>query len=251
LRNIRAIAAGWSHAVALKDDGTVVCWGDDRGGQCQVPSSLRNVVGITAGDAHTVALRADGTVVAWGADGDGQLRVPAGLDRVTRIQAGYNHTVALRDSGELVSWGGDSGGSLKVPESATEVLLVGAGGFHTVAAVRPRDTDSDGLDDRYESAIGTSPDGADTDGDGLQDAQELRFGSNPRVPTEAPDGAVFLAPALRIRRFTLGGKTYRIETSTDLATWTHLADPIRGISGFSELLLEIPEETRFYRLISP
>ena len=251
LRNIRAIAAGWSHAVALKDDGTVVCWGDDRGGQCQVPSSLRNVVGITAGDAHTVALRADGTVVAWGADGDGQLRVPAGLDRVTRIQAGYNHTVALRDSGELVSWGGDSGGSLKVPESATEVLLVGAGGFHTVAAVRPRDTDSDGLDDRYESAIGTSPDAADTDGDGLPDAQELRFGSNPRVPTEAPDGAVFLAPALRIRRFTLGGKTYRIETSTDLATWTHLADPIRGISGFSELLLEIPEETRFYRLISP
>jgi hypothetical protein len=212
---------------------------------------LKNVVAVTAGDSHTVALRADGTVVAWGSNGDGQLRIPAGLERVVSIQAGYNHTVALRDSGELVSWGGDSAGSLHIPDSANGALLFSAGGFHTVAALQARDTDGDGLDDRYELVIGTSPEAADTDGDGLPDGQELRSGYNPLRPTEASDGTVILAPALRIVRFTLGTKTYRLQSSTNLSTWTNAGDPIRTVNGFSTLIIEVPEESGFYRLISP
>jgi alpha-tubulin suppressor-like RCC1 family protein len=251
LQNVRAIAAGWSHAIALLDGGTVVCWGNNRAGQCLVPAGLKNVVAVTAGDSHTVALRADGTVVAWGSNGDGQLRIPAGLERVVSIQAGYNHTVALRDSGELVTWGGDSSGSLLIPDSANGALLFSAGGFHTVAALQPRDTDGDGLDDRYELTQGTSPEAADTDGDGLPDGQELRFGYNPLRPTEAADGTVILAPALRIVRFTLGTQTYRLQSSTNLSTWTNAGDPIRSVNGFSTLTLEVPEESRFFRLISP
>jgi hypothetical protein len=198
-----------------------------------------------------VALRADGTVVAWGGNGDGQLRIPTGLERVVSIQAGYNHTVALRDSGELVTWGGDSAGSLHIPDLANGALLFSAGGFHTVAALQPRDTDGDGLDDRYELAIGTSPEASDTDGDGLPDAQELRFGYNPLRPTEAADGTVILAPALRIVRFTLGTKTYRLQRSTHLTDWIDLANPIGNVNGFSTLTVEVPEESGFYRLISP
>ena len=251
LQNVRAIAAGWSHAIALLNDGTVVCWGNNRAGQCVVPVGLNHVVAVAAGDSHTVALRADGTVVAWGGNGDGQLRIPAGLERVVSIQAGYNHTVALRDSGELVTWGGDSGGSLRIPDAANGALLFSTGGFHTVAALQPRDTDGDGLDDRYEQAIGTSPEAADTDGDGLPDAQELRSGYNPLRPTEAADGTVILAPALRIVRFTLGTRTYRLQSSTNLSTWSNAGDPIRNVNGFSSLSLEVPEESRFFRLISP
>ena len=251
LQNVRAISAGWSHAIALLNDGTVVCWGNNRAGQCVVPAGLKNVIAVTAGDSHTVALRADGTVVAWGGNGDGQLRIPTGLERVVSIQAGYNHTVALRDSGELVTWGGNSTGSLPIPDSANGALLFSAGGFHTVAALQPRDTDGDGLDDRYELAIGTSPEAADTDGDGLPDAQELRFGYNPLRPTEAADGTVILAPALRIVRFTLGTQTYRLQSSTNLSTWSNSGDPIRNVNGFSTLTLEVPEESRFFRLISP
>lgn len=251
LKNVRAIAAGWSHAVALRNDGVVVCWGDNRARQCEVPAGLKNVIAIAAGDSHTVALRADGTVMAWGGDGDGQTRVPKGLDRVVQIQAGYNHTVALRDTGDLVTWGGDSGGSLRIPDAARGVLLVAAGGFHTVAALQPLDADHDGLDDRYESALGTSPETADTDGDGLPDAQELRFAYNPLRPTEAADGTVILAPALRITRFTLGTQTYRLQSSTDLSTWTNTGDAIGSVNGFSTITLEMPEETRFFRLIRP
>lgn len=250
LRNVRSIAAGWSHAVALKEDGSVVCWGNNRAGQC-APPALRSIVAVAAGDSHTVALRSDGTVVAWGANGDGQLRIPNGLDRVIGIQAGYNHTLALRDTGELVSWGGDSDGSLRIPGAVNGVLAFSAGGYHSVAALRPSDKDGDGLDDRYESILGTSPERADTDGDGLPDAQELRFGYNPLIPSEALDGTVVLGPALHVRRFTLGGKTYRLQSSTDLTAWTDTGDPISNLRGYSDVTLEIPEEKRFFRLVSP
>jgi hypothetical protein len=42
--------------VALKNDGTVVAWGSNSEGQCNVPSGLTSVTQIAAGDYHTVAL---------------------------------------------------------------------------------------------------------------------------------------------------------------------------------------------------
>jgi len=51
-----AIAAGDSHTVALKRDGTVVAWGDNEHGQTTIPSNLVGVVAIAAGKNHTVAL---------------------------------------------------------------------------------------------------------------------------------------------------------------------------------------------------
>ena len=54
------------HTVALKGDGTVVAWGWNYYGQCNVPSGLNNVVAIAAGGWHTVALLRDGKVAVWG-----------------------------------------------------------------------------------------------------------------------------------------------------------------------------------------
>src|SRR5258708_26136023 len=45
--------------------------------QANVPPGLSNVVGIAAGDSHSLALKADGTVVAWGGNNNGQTNVPA------------------------------------------------------------------------------------------------------------------------------------------------------------------------------
>ncbi|MEO7678350.1 MAG: hypothetical protein ABIV39_16455, partial [Verrucomicrobiota bacterium] len=58
-------------------------------------SSQSGVVAIAAGDLHTVVLKNDGTVVAWGDNGAGQTTVPTGLSGVTAIAAGGDHTVAL------------------------------------------------------------------------------------------------------------------------------------------------------------
>jgi hypothetical protein len=80
--------------VALKNDGTVVAWGDNVYGQTTVPAGLSGVTAIAAGDG-TVALKSDGTVVVWGNNDYGQTTVPAGVSGATAIAAGYYHTVAL------------------------------------------------------------------------------------------------------------------------------------------------------------
>jgi hypothetical protein len=94
--------------VALKNDGTVVTWGNTSIGPTTVPPGLSGVTAISAGFWHTVALKSDGTVVDWGSNGRGPTAAPAGLSGVIAIAAGYGHTVALRNDGSLVVWGLDS-----------------------------------------------------------------------------------------------------------------------------------------------
>ncbi len=131
--DVVAIAAGDTHTVALKADGTLVAWGSNWGGQTNVPVGLVGVVAIAAGSGHSVALKADGTVVAWGYNADGQTNVPAGLKEVVAIAAGGIHTVALKGDGTVVNWGDNSAGQTTVPAGLTEVSGIAAGVFHTVA----------------------------------------------------------------------------------------------------------------------
>ena len=72
--------------------GTVVTWGSMT--LFHVDPGTRYLK-IAAGQSHTVALKNDGTVVAWGSSYNGQTTVPAGLRGVTAIAAGGYHTVAL------------------------------------------------------------------------------------------------------------------------------------------------------------
>ena len=69
--NIVAVAAGGTHTVGLRADGTVIATGGNDYGQCNV-GGWTDIVAIDAGRFHTVGLRADGNVVATGSDGYGQ-----------------------------------------------------------------------------------------------------------------------------------------------------------------------------------
>jgi alpha-tubulin suppressor-like RCC1 family protein len=59
------LSAGIDHALALKADGTVAAWGDQRE---RVPAGLKDLVAIPA-SGYSLALKADGTVLvrslAW------------------------------------------------------------------------------------------------------------------------------------------------------------------------------------------
>ena len=66
-----AIAAGDNHTVALKQDGSVACWGNNDFGQCNVPAGLGTVTAIAAGGYHTVALLAPPVASPCPADLDG------------------------------------------------------------------------------------------------------------------------------------------------------------------------------------
>ncbi|HEX9062301.1 MAG TPA: X2-like carbohydrate binding domain-containing protein, partial [Clostridia bacterium] len=111
----KAVAAGEHFTVALKQDGTVVAWGDNSCGQCDVPKGLTGVKQIAAGFLHVVALKEDGTVVAWGCNNESQCNVPEGLKGVKQIGAGYSHSIALKEDGKMVLWGSNYGGEGDTP----------------------------------------------------------------------------------------------------------------------------------------
>ena len=134
-REVTAIAAGWGHTAALKNDGTVIAWGANHAGQISVPAAIQSrVVAIASGWDHTVALMSDGTVVAWGANHAGQTDVPTSAQsEVAAIAAGDAHTVALKNDGTVVAWGSGYYGQTAVPRGLSTVVAVAAGWDHTAA----------------------------------------------------------------------------------------------------------------------
>jgi hypothetical protein len=128
------ISAGCFHNVARRSDGSIVAWGSNAAGQCNVPALPANLtyVAISAGHSFTLALRSDGSVVAFGANQFGQcdvLPLPPGLTYV-EIAAGLVHSVARRSDGSVVAWGDNQFGQCTVPPlpSGTSVLKLDAGG---------------------------------------------------------------------------------------------------------------------------
>lgn len=145
-----AIAAGYSHALALKD-GKVHAWGNNTNGQTDVPSDLAppapatsevtrtvttssgtQAVSVAAGNAHSVALKSDGTVIAWGDDTYGQSTVPTGLSDVVAISAGRDYTLALKSDGTVAAWGRNSFGQTNV-SSLSGISAISAGEYHALA----------------------------------------------------------------------------------------------------------------------
>ena len=132
------MAAGAYHSVAVLTDGSVLAWGDNGDGQCNVaplPAGL-TYVGVAAAYLHTVALRSDGSVVAWGDNAYGQCTVPplpAGVTCV-EVAAGGFYSAVRRSDGAVVAWGDNTSGQCNVPAlppgaSFAEIALGGAHGI--------------------------------------------------------------------------------------------------------------------------
>ncbi|MGA2867150.1 MAG: immunoglobulin domain-containing protein [Verrucomicrobiota bacterium] len=112
---------------------SVLAWGDDSGGQTDVPGNLDDVVAVAGGDYHTLALRRNGSLLAWGFNGDGQTAVPGGGQQFAAIASGAAHNLAVTASGGVVAWGRNDAGQCNVPSSANGVLAVAAGDGHSLA----------------------------------------------------------------------------------------------------------------------
>jgi Chaperone of endosialidase/Regulator of chromosome condensation (RCC1) repeat len=133
LTNVTHIAAGTTHRLARKNDGTVTAWGDNTYGQSTVPVGLTTATNVAAGEKHSLALRADGTVLAWGDNTFGQTAVPGTATNVIAIACGYDHSLALKADGSVIAWGRDDSGQSTVPGSLTNVVAIAAGAFHSLA----------------------------------------------------------------------------------------------------------------------
>jgi len=93
-----------AHSVARRSDGSVVAWGWNSKGQCNVPSlpAGQSYVEIAAGGWHSLARRSEGSVVAWGDNSSGQCNVPS-------LPAGYSYVeIAAGDYLSLVRYSSSS-----------------------------------------------------------------------------------------------------------------------------------------------
>ncbi len=156
------IGAGERHELAIKIDGTLWAWGQNRCGQLGIgnvqrqkePTLVgtdRDWVQAAGGRCHTLALKADGSLWAWGLNSDGQLGNGSLTQQVTPVKIGEgfasiaarsNHSFAIKTDGSLWAWGENQYGQLGTGSTRSEhrPTLVGngysqvsAGSYHTVA----------------------------------------------------------------------------------------------------------------------
>ncbi|MEU6934648.1 chromosome condensation regulator RCC1 [Streptomyces sp. NPDC046374] len=158
LNKVTDIALGCNFALALRQDGTVWAWGENRFGQLGIGSTdnqstpkrvpgLTDVVALSAGCYHAVALTADGTVKAWGRNADGQLGNDSTqdspspvdvkhLEDVTALYAGWYQSFAVLSDGGVRAWGENGAGQLgdgSVADRTTPVPVPGLTGVEALS----------------------------------------------------------------------------------------------------------------------
>jgi alpha-tubulin suppressor-like RCC1 family protein len=121
LGEVIAAKAGARHSLALRKDGTVLAWGDNKFGQVGdgttvnrdrpvVVPGVRTAVAIAAGDYFSIVVLADGTVMEWGAtyNNPAPRPVPAllpGIRGATSVVAGDGHGAVITQAGGIITWG--------------------------------------------------------------------------------------------------------------------------------------------------
>src|SRR5436190_1277359 len=82
---------GVYHSLGLRADGSIVAWGNNGSGQCNVPAPNSGFAAIDGGGDHSLGLKADGSIVAWGSNGLGQCSVPAPNTGFVAVAGGWQH----------------------------------------------------------------------------------------------------------------------------------------------------------------
>jgi alpha-tubulin suppressor-like RCC1 family protein len=158
-----AIAAGATHALVAKPDGSVWAWGANGSGTLgdgtntngltpTLISSLSGITSLGGGGGHSVARKSDGTPWTTGDNSSGQigdgtsnsrntfggLAKPGGVN-VVAVASGMNFTVALGSDGRVWAWGNNGSGQLGNGNNANQsspVLVSGLTNVQAIAAGR-------------------------------------------------------------------------------------------------------------------
>jgi len=188
--SVVAIAAGVSHAIAIRSDGRVLAWGrNDYGalgiGNTEgVPSSRpkKSICPLLksprlAASNYSLALNNDGTVSAWGVNDRGQLgdgtngpggapATVAGMSGVDLVSAGASFSIAHQSDGGLWTWGQNAAGKWEEGTNADAwtpvtapaiagVIAIAGGGGHSLALTNKGMVWTWGLNDAGQLGNGT------------------------------------------------------------------------------------------------
>jgi hypothetical protein len=112
------------------------------------------------------------------------------------------------------------------------------------------DSDTDGLTDFAEVRThNTNPLSKDSDGDGFYDAYELQTGKSPLNAADKPSLVAEARTAIEFSFPSATGKTYRIEGSPNLDTWSTVEDGINGTgAGITRFYSTRDTPVRFFRV---
>lgn len=134
----RSVTRSYNFTCAVRDDGTVWCWGNNGSGQLADGTTERrtspfrvlpgqNWSSVSVGSRHACALRADGVVTCWGNNRFAQLArtatdaalVPAPVASPNgapwiEVRAGFEHTCGRTEDRRLWCWGRNNTGRLGV-----------------------------------------------------------------------------------------------------------------------------------------
>lgn len=127
---IKQIATGYHHSMAVDSKSCLYCWGSGWSGQLgtgntsdlnepsfvELPNLSGEIIDITAGYHHSMALTNEGKIYSWGTGEIGQLghgslkksNIPKILEiteNFVKISASENHNLALNSKGNIFSWG--------------------------------------------------------------------------------------------------------------------------------------------------
>jgi len=127
-----AIAAGGYYSLGLKQDGSIVAWGENGSGQCNIPSPNSGFIAISAGVSHSLGLKQDGSIVAWGRNDFGQCTIPSPNSGFIAISAGRFHSLGLKQDGSIVAWGDNGSGQCNIPSPNSGFIAIAAGGEHSL-----------------------------------------------------------------------------------------------------------------------
>lgn len=122
-----AVSVGWWHNCALERDGEITCWGNQSYGRANPPPGRYKQLD-SGGFLHRCALRTDDSVACWGDFWFGG--PPSGTD-FAHVTGGHFHNCALKKDQTIVCWGNNYAGATLAP--AGSFRAVNAGGYQTCA----------------------------------------------------------------------------------------------------------------------